>query len=398
MNESTVLLSKEITVTQYVEKTYTELTFRDFGQEDRTVTASSQGTANITSWDNVAISGKIKLPATGGSYISFGGNAVDKGVQIKYGGEDKIHMGVVYTIHTDWVSAGLQRADMGYADTETLAGKEIAIRLIFELADDGENYIVTLEGTGESGKKDTATIIIPKDAVPVYRMDIIISSTATDKNITIASVSSGTGGEGGAEAEVIIRDTPLNPVTSYKEVTFKDFLMKDGPIPDYAINGQVASLEGRVFKGIITFPEKGGGYLIIGGTEKNAWYGIRVGASAEGLYLFEAANGSQRWEISTETIGRTTLGEALELWLTFTYVDEHNVYVGVYVDGKFCGEKLFKNLVQPFESKLLVYSPQNEMIIASAETAWNKLLNSKVNFAYWGFTDNWKEELAEICK
>ena len=123
-----------------------------------------------------------------------------------------------------------------------------------------------------------------------------------------------------------------------------------------------------------------------------------MSVTEDGLRLSEAANGKQAWDISKDKIGTDVRGQELELWLTFTQVDEHNVYVGVYVNGSFCGEKLFKNLQEPFGSKLLVYSSKAGIRIASVDTAWTRLIKSKVNFAYWGFTDNWKKELAEICK
>ena len=51
-----------------------------------------------------------------------------------------------------------------------------------------------------------------------------------------------------------------------------------------------------------------------------------------------------------------------------------------------------------FGAMLMAYSEKAGISIASVETVWQKFLKSKVNLAYFGFTDNWKQELAEICR
>ena len=197
----------------------------------------------------------------------------------------------------------------------------------------------------------------------------------------------------------IIYDTPRKDLSKYKEITFKNALIDDQVVVKDARFGTVPSLDGKVFKGKVTFPSDGGGMLRIGGNTNNSWFGVHIGSVNGGLYLYEASNFDQTWMISKETIGKDIFNQEVELFVTIDCVDEHNIYIGIYVDGKFCGERLYKNMEEAFGNYILVYSPEVGMKIASVATAWQRFLNSGIDLTYFGFSnENWKAELAARSK
>ena len=383
------------------EKVYDEYTFADFGIKNQ-IAEAGMPVRNvkqpIQSWKDMAISGIVTFPASTESYLRFGTTTDGwEGFSLRWAdGGDLALINEGFSKKTVANSDGnangwvlISKTQLGYEDT--IAGQFLQFRLTFEYTDNGENILATLTVTGKDSASATAWMKVQKPDTEYYG----ILAYGGGGNVNIAST-----GTTPVEPEKPdpISETPQKPISSYKEITFKDFLMQDRVVVGDGVQGQVESLNGRVFKGKVTFPQDGDGLLRIGGTKENEWFGIQVSATEDGLRLSEAANGRQVWDISKDKIGTDVKGRELELWLTFTQVDEHNVYVGVYVNGTFCGEKLFKNLQEPFGSKLLVYSSKAGIRIASVDTAWTRLIKSRVNFAYWGFTDNWKKELAVICK
>ncbi|MBQ5840606.1 MAG: hypothetical protein IIW40_01490, partial [Clostridia bacterium] len=71
---------------------------------------------------------------------------------------------------------------------------------------------------------------------------------------------------------------------------------------------------------------------------------------------------------------------------------------GIYVNGVFCGEKMYEDLVAEFGAALMVYA-SSSITIKDSDTPWIKFLNSDVDLTYFGFSnDKWKEELKAASK
>ena len=356
---------------------YTDLTFIDFGISDQTVVGfGRECNGAIQSLDGKVFKGRVTFPADGTGYIRIGGTAENKW----------------FGIHVESVDNGLRLSEAAngkqkwFIDMDTIGknveNTEIELAITFTQVDEHNVYVgVYVDGTF-CGEK------LYKNLEQPFGSTLLAYSETT--GIKLVSVGAGMG----------VTSTPQNPLSDYEMVTFIDFGIKDETVVGFGreCNGKMKTLDGKAFKGLITFPSDGAGYIRIGGMTDNKWYGIHVESVAGGLRLSEAANGKQTWVIRADTIGKNIENQQVELIMTFTQVDDHNVYVGVYVDGKFCGEKLYENLEQPFGATLLAYSETAGIAIASVETAWQKFLKSKVNLAYFGFTDNWKQELADICR
>ena len=356
---------------------YTVLTFIDFGITDQTVIGfGRECNGAIQSLDGKVFKGLVTFPTDGTGYIRIGGTAENKW----------------YGIHVESIDDGLRLSEAAngkqkwFIDADTIGknveNTEIELSLTFTQIDERSVYVGVYVDGIFCGEK------LYKNLEQPFGSTLLAYSETT--GIKLVSVGAGMG----------VTSTPKNPLSDYEMLTFIDFGIKDETVVGFGreCNGKMKTLDGKAFKGLITFPSDGAGYIRIGGTIDNKWYGIHVESVDGGLRLSEAANGKQTWVIRADTIGKNIENQQVELIMTFTKVDDHNVYVGVYVDGKFCGEKLYENLEQPFGATLLAYSETAGVTITSVETAWQKFLKSKVNLAYFGFTDNWKQELAEICR
>lgn len=381
---------------------FDEYTFSDFGLKNQIV---EQGTAvtnkqeAITGhWDAIAIEGTVQLPASDQSFLRLGTleNAWE-GMEVRWaeGGHIALtNMGYGNTVlNSDgnangWVVIGKDK--LGYEETEDIAGKYLGIRVEFMQKNEGANVKVKLTVTGKDGKQISGWIQVENPSRSYFGIGIGGGGGA----VNIASK----GTTPVVPEKPVILEKPQKAISEYREITFSNFLIQNAIVKGEVRQGSVADLDGKVFKGKITFPAEGEGYIGIGGNAESEWYGLRIGLSDEGeLVIFESVNGKQVWKISPEKMGKEIAGKQAELWLTFTEVNEHNVYVGVYVDGTFCGERLYKDLEQPFGSRLMVYSPEVGIKIVSVDTAWQRLLKSEVDFRYWGFTNNWRSELKAIC-
>ena len=365
---------------------YTELTFADWGftKEKVTGTIWSKKTP-ITSWDEVAVNGSFTFNSTNTnmSVISFGADKENNsmaGLQIQYYGSD----GMLW-----FGGNGIKTTPAAHGIFEITPSETCEFRLTFEELSSGN-----LKATLTIKEKEYVVEILDD-----IDMDICANAYGSE-SFMISPVDTT------AEPEPEPSLEPTRDISEYKMLTFKDFGIGTGTAKAETRNcrGEVTELNGKVFKGILTFQNKANeldGILNIGGTIDNRWYGLRVGMSSTGgLYICEAIYGQQRWDISPEKmkIQEGIEGKPVEIALTFDCVDANNVSVGIYVNDVFCGERLFKDLTIPFGSTLMV-NAVSTITIENSDTPWIKFLKSDVDLTYFGFSnENWKVELKNKSK
>ncbi len=379
-----VTVSGDITIGEPKVYEYTEVSFNDFGIVGQQLTGETahSNKAPAESMDLLKFVGYITFPdGRDNGHISIAGKDGNNGIAV-FWQSDNIWF---------WDETG---ASMGCIDAfkpeelgyESFAGKELKVAIAF--AYDESDVFITMTINDQAEKSKLLA------GYAEWLGTEIKCTAGNDGTITYRSSLTET------IKKPVVNETPMKELSKYETVTFIEMGIDDETVKGFGREdkNKIDTLDGKVFQGYVTFPADGQGIIRIGGTTENKWYGIHVEASNGGLRLYEAANGKQNWNISSDIIGKDITDKNIKLALTFTKVDDHNVYVGVYVDDKFCGEKLFENMEQAFGAGLLVYSEETGITIASVETAWQKFLKSKVNLAYFGFTDNWKQELAAICR
>ena len=128
---------------------FTEYTFRDFGIEDQTVSGDDVvSSTGLSSWDKVALSGKVKMPGTGTDdhYIRIAGcqiRSADKDIILEnYSNGSTIE-------NSDgnkngWVC--IPTADGDVIDS-TKTSREIPIRITTEIVGTNFKVSVTVDGT-----------------------------------------------------------------------------------------------------------------------------------------------------------------------------------------------------------------------------------------------------------
>ena len=124
---------------------------------------------------------------------------------------------------------------------------------------------------------------------------------------------------------------------SLKEITFKDFGIKDGTYKyakDFAAKGTYkGTLLNKVFKGDITFSEAPSA-LYLGG-EPDAKSGISIASGQEGVAKDSLllTIGNKKYTLSPAVIGTVLVGKEINLKVSYQEVD-NALQVGIWINGK----------------------------------------------------------------
>ncbi len=370
---------------------YQEYTFYNLGLANGKYQDSKCVDWNVKSYDKVAFTGQIKFTKSNlDAGIVFAPNAGDwSGLNIGIQGET-----VYFQNYLKTGEVSFKFSDLGYKTAEEFYDSYLKIRLMFNKYKGKIRMTIVLN--------DTETAHIDFTEKQLKTLNSFVVRASEDKPVIIKSVYLGDNKEPKVQPQVKkpkIYDSPRKDLSNYSDFTFSTMHIENGIVKNEAKSGTVNSLDGKVFKGKITFPGEGKGSITVGGNEENRWFGIHIESVDGGLIFYEAANGEQKWRISKDTIGKDITNKKIELYLTFDCIDDANVYVGVYVNGKFCGERLYCDLQEPFGGAVLVYSESVGIKIASVATTWQKFLMSDVDLSYFGFSNkNWKSELLQRCQ
>lgn len=140
-----------------------------------------------------------------------------------------------------------------------------------------------------------------------------------------------------------------------KQITFRDFGIKDGPYTDTVKQGQYSgeSLNGTVFCGKVTFSEEGRARLVLGGTTSQGGFAlstvkdIETGKTVLQLSDSDLDRSGAKFEdyyFNSDVAGVPLIGEELDLKLSIEFVDadkdkkEDDVKLGVWF-----ADKLYNN-------------------------------------------------------
>ncbi len=369
---------------------YKEYTFYNLGLANGTYQDTKCVDWKVKDYDKVAFSGKIAFSESNlDAGIIFAPSAGNwNGLNIG------VHDGTLYfQNYLSKEDVNFKITDLGYKSTKDFYGQLVDLRFLFNKHNDKIRMTIVVN------EVHTANLDFTKEQLQSLHTFVVRASET--KTVRLQSVYVGENKKPESQPTIkapVILDSPRKNLSTYTEVTFSSLRIEDQNVKTEARSGMFNTLDGKVFKGKVTFPGEGKGSLTVGGNSENMWFGIHIESVDGGLVLYEAANGAQKWTISKNVIGKDITNKAVNLYLTFQCINDHNVYLGVYVDGKFCGERLYAELQEPFGGGVLIYSAESGIKIASVATAWERFLMSKVNLAYFGFTNNWKAELLQRSK
>lgn len=310
-------VQKETTVTdEKFDTGYTELTFADFGMEDGTYATLDNSTLSkryqctnksITSYDKVAVSGKLSLLAD------------QTELRFMYGSnEDNILANIGrwnsgLKVNPTYIAIG---SDEQLDSTYTL-NTEVLLRVTFDKTTD-EKIKVTYFIDGEEKYSQTAT----KDNVTTeYVPTIMVQSNQKVNNaMKLTSV-----------------------YKNYKTLTFSDWGYTDefpSATPHSLKNEAITSLHGYAFEGIVDF--KGNNYekaaLKIGGTKGTEEKAFNLTVAQDTL---KYTNVAQEDEKTVSISGIENDYHALRLG--FDEVTENNWMVRIWVDGEHVISTLLKD-------------------------------------------------------
>ena len=140
-----------------------------------------------------------------------------------------------------------------------------------------------------------------------------------------------------------------------KQITFRDFGIKDGPYTDTVKQGQYSgeSLNGTVFCGKVTFSEEGRARLVLGGTTSQGGFALSTVKDIEtGKTVLQLSDSDldrsgakfEEYYFNSDVAGVPLIGEELDLKLSIEFVDadkdkkEDDVKLGVWF-----ADKLYNN-------------------------------------------------------
>lgn len=372
---------------QLPEGPYKEYTFYNLGLADGTYQDNKCVDWKITGYDKVAFTGKIAFSKSnldsGFTFAPDAGNWSGLNIGIH---EETIYFQNFLTKE----DLNIKITDLGYQSMDDFYGKYVKMRFLFNTHKNAIRITIVLN--------DTHVYTMTFSEETLQTLHAFVVRATNDKPVKIQSVYEGDNKKPSIQPVVKqpkIYDTPRKQLSSYSEITLSTLKIENATVKGEAKSGMLTSLDGKVLKMKVAFPGEGLGSLTVGGNTSNVWFGVHIETMEGGLVLYEAANGAQKWIISKDTIGKDITNKMITLYLTFDVKDNHNVYLGVYVNGTFCGERYYTDLQEAFGGGVLFYSAESGMKIRSVATAWERFLQSKVNLAYFGFTSNWKSELLQ---
>lgn len=310
---------------------FTEYTFRDFGIADQTVTgASPEFATELTSWDKVAISGKVTMPGTNADdhYIRFGSWG---GFEVRSAGNALILTGGGGGFGSTVANSDGNTNGWVYisadGDIVDASGnqREVPIRITMEYVN-GTNLKVSLTVDG----KNTGWIIFTNQTcihndVPEAKKFHILLHAASGKTIGVISNE--------------------EPEPEYTEYTFRDFGIEDqavtGRSPEFATG--LTSWDKVAISGKVTFPgvDADDHYIRFG-----SWYGLSLRASKTAIIL---TTGSDRFGSVVENsakdgnswlyidTGEDISNKAIDLRVTFEHVNETQLKMTATVNGNHSG-------------------------------------------------------------
>ena len=387
------------------EKTYTQLTFSDFGIASQVFGGGTTGVlgtapAEVTSLDGIIFSGQIKISYHLDEHFLIGGaddtldyNAASPGMILSQASDGMLIIRSQFD--------GVKGAEFILFDEASPASQGInmledviAFDMQFDYQGDDVTVTVTLDnGTVSVTDSATLTGIASKLSTNVVFNPWLSACK-------IASIGEDINGEGGSEEEP-------DEVTEFTELTFNSFRIKDNDYLNNIIYGTplsyVKDFDKVAFSGYVVLAEEGSSVRIACG--ENSLEGLMLAYDATGKQLIlsdqSGAGRGDIFKVTEEEAGIKFVENEFKFRLTMDFYGDGNVRLRMYINDTLYGKTTLPMYASYLKNNVILLAGTHIAVrsIEGAEeyelTPWEEFIRSKVIFEYFGFTDNWDKEMDE---
>ena len=366
----------------------TEITFSDFGFEDKEYTYYPYKAYSGDTMDNTLFGGKITFQAYEGEYC------------LQYGGKDKyqgFNLKPTQTQSGEWYLRLFPTSGMsfnydlyaGVAGLESFVNKEFLLHISMEYVD-----------YHNDGQKDDVKLGV------WFNKNLYNNQYFYLENFVNTSFSVGT------TMSLYTASKPIKVKSYYSlpqgmtDITFSDFGFEDGDLTEGYPSGQYSgtTMDNTLFSGKITFPEKANVFLQYGGKTAGGGFNFGTGQKQSGewyLRLFDTRQGGgaakfPEYSFTSDVAGVTLVGQELKFNISMEYVDhdgngaKNDVKLGVWFGGQLYNNKYIylDNFVDNTHSVGTVMSFYAAKGV-NIKSANHKLPTdmTKITFSDFGFND-----------
>ena len=327
------------------EAEYTELTFSDFGYTNKKYTEMTEKTnSDLTSLDNVAITGHVKFEKTGAhSGIRLAATTDDWAALRVYLCDDdtiEVRSSITNISIREDDDTGAMNFEASSVGLSSWNGVNTKVRMSFDKIDDTMMLLtVTITANGKS--------IIERRVMYGTAVATLISNAAG------YTLGTGAGSGDYAPANTLrsvqifvieaAEEEPDVPEKIYTELTFDNFGLVDGTYNGYnpGVNAEITSLDGVAITGKVDYPASGDdshngiGLAITGQTEE--WYKLRSYILSNGTLEFRSSldgvtmTPDINFESADWESNPTLVDEMLTIRMAFDKVDDSSMTVAITV-------------------------------------------------------------------
>ena len=387
------------------EKTYTQLTFSDFGIASQVFGGGTTGVlgtvpAEVTSLDGIIFSGQIKISYHLDEHFLIGGaddaldyNAASPGIILSQASDGMLIIRSQFD--------GVKGAEYILFDEKTPVSQGfnmledvIAFDMQFDYQGDDVTVTVTMDN-GTVSVTDSATL---SGIASKLSTNVIFNPWLSA--CKIASIGEDINGEGGSEEEP-------DEVTEFTELTFNSFRIKDNDYLNNIIYGTplsyVKDFDKVAFSGYVVLAEESSSVRIACG--ENSLEGLMLAYDAAGKQLIlsdqSGAGRGDIFKVTEEEADIKFVENEFKFRLTFDFYGDGNVRLRMYINDTLYGKTTLPMYSSYLKNNVILLAGTHIAVrsIEGAEeyelTPWEEFIRSKVIFEYFGFTDNWDKEMDE---
>ena len=167
----------------------------------------------------------------------------------------------------------------------------------------------------------------------------------------------------------------------YREVTFKDFGMDDTTYRDSAEGfgkaTELTNLDGLAFEGIVQFGDENGTLparsdMLVFGDGTNSCAGLQIFCDVNKLMIVDGTGSyTDNWgilcELEESTDGMKFANTPIKIRLTFDYVNDTDVKLGVYVNDAECFNDVISGLASKLTPGIYLWAGFSSITLESAQ-------------------------------
>ncbi len=385
------------------DKDYKDVTFKDFGIHSQSFGGGTTGvfgklSEEYQSLEGVRFSGQLKINYHLDEHLMFGGadGALDYYASTA---------GIILSQASDGMLILRSQID-GQKSAETLLfAKETPASKGMNMTGDVLTVQVQFDYVGEDVK---VTVTVSNGTVSLTDSATLvgIASKLTTNAVfnpwlsacKIASTGETIEGENGTDKE------PAE-VTKFTEVTFDTFRIKDRDYENNIIYGKPLSymkdFDKVAFSGYVTLAKEKSAIRI--GCTTDSLEGLILSYDVENKQLVLAdgtsAGRGNIFTISEEETGVRFAEKEFKFRITLDYYGDGNVRIHLYINDVSYGKVILPMYASYLNNNVILVAGTHigvrsvEGALSYELTEWESFIRSKVDFSYFGFTDNWDKEM-----